>query len=53
MQVTRQNRFIILSDNSFHSSRRPFRVTAGSVSLAAVPFCLESGSTRFGLMCCS
>jgi hypothetical protein len=30
---------IILSDNFHHSSLRPFRVTAGSATLAAYPVC--------------
>jgi hypothetical protein len=44
---------VILSDNSSDSSFRPVRVTADSTSLAAVPVCQESGSTRFSPLYCS
>ena len=38
---------VTVSDSSNDRSFRPVRVTAYSTSLAAVPVCLESGSTRF------
>jgi hypothetical protein len=42
---------VILSDNSHHSSLRPFYVTAGSATLLHIPVCHEWGSTGFSSLC--
>jgi len=46
-------RDITLSENSHHSSFRPFRVTTGSEALAVLLFCPCFRMARFGSFYCS
>ena len=45
--------YIILSDNSHHSSLGEFRKTTGSAALVAITFSRQSGPKRFTSMYCS
>jgi hypothetical protein len=38
---------VLLSDNSYHSSLRPFRMIADKVALVPIPMCLEPGVHEF------